>query len=488
MPPQFTTTSLNDILVSQSIYRKNEAEKQARRDDQEARRIIQESGGDVPASVDALRRRGLVGVADKLEKSYFDSRKSQADTMDRELQNKRSMAEEIAKVLGSVTDEATFQTARARVLKNWGPEAADEMGSSYNKATIDMMIAEGTSMQDQLRAKERAAELVRNAPIEKLKQRNAIAQMFAAADDEDDWQATRQWLKSSGIGDADLVWVPPNFSPEAKAQMHEASLTSEQKEARRSREADDKRLEAASAALAADREADNAETKRYHDALIRQADSRIATGNRREDRLGEDDDPATGTPGGSADATTRRQAATWRANQRATLATRSRGQGNTPALTKHEIDAENERIDAEYAQLIGASAPADDAALPRGVKSYVRDLIKKYKTSFEKADAELTQAMPSLFADHPNMDESQVRRYLSSAYNREPSKNTQSRPMVAMRKEPPKAAPQQPQSREQKKSNLKVGALVNGKDGKVYEVTKVYPDGSFEVKNPPGSR
>lgn len=484
MPPQFTTTSLNDILVSQSIYRKNEAEKQARRDDEEARRIIQESGGDVPASVDALRRRGLVGVADKLEKSYFDSRKSQADTMDRELQNKRSIAEEIAKVLGSVTNEATFQAARARVLKNWGPEAADEMGSSYNKATIDMMIAEGTSMQDQLRAKERAAELVRNAPIEKLKQRNAIAQMFAAADDEDDWQATRQWLKGSGIGDADLAWVPPNFSPEAKAQMHEASLTSEQKEARRSREADDKRLEAAATALAADREADNAETKRYHDALIRQGDARIGQGDRREDRLST---PDATTPGGNADATTRRQASTWLANQRRTLSSRARGTSTTKPLTQHELDAENEQIDAEYARMINAPPPADDAALPRGVKAYVRDLRKKY-TKFEAADAELTQAMESLFNDHPNMDEAAVRRYLASAYNREPTRNT--RQVQAMRKDPRTTPqpPQQPQSREQKKSALKVGAFVNGKDGKQYEVTKVYPDGSFEVKNPPGSR
>lgn len=56
----------------------------------------------------------------------------------------------------------------------------------------------------------------------------------------------------------------------------------------------------------------------------------------------------------------------------------------------------------------------DDAALPRGVRAYLGDLVSRYQADPAAARAELQRATPNLLRDHPNLDLQRVTQQMNA--------------------------------------------------------------------------
>lgn len=276
-------TTIQDMMDIRESIQEQKAKAEARRQTDEARRIYQENQGDTRKTLIQLRANGMYAAADLFEANMAKARTQAADAMTKELNNQKMISDDVAEIFNGVNDASSYQTARQRVATKYGPYGLEGLPDTYDPNVVKGIINEGTSIAEQNRRREAATKLLRDGPKDMAEATQWIAGVMAGADDQEDWDSLRGMAKLWGISDDQMVFVPNEFSPAAKAAMIQMSMTPKDAATIVNQQRDDQRAQQAAADLKAyrdqltkDRQAAADALKKYRDEQQKIARERLA--------------------------------------------------------------------------------------------------------------------------------------------------------------------------------------------------------------------
>lgn len=106
---------LTGVLTQQALIQKGKDEAQAQADDAETRRILQQYGGDLSQTTQALRAKGLYGPADAIEKADLERRKARAENLKSQLANQNTINSTLGGYVTAAKDGLTPDNAPQRL-------------------------------------------------------------------------------------------------------------------------------------------------------------------------------------------------------------------------------------------------------------------------------------------------------------------------------------------------------------------------------------
>ena len=125
--------------------------RQGMQDDAEQRRIAQGTAPEGLAS--AYYKAGLVPQAQAAQKFQTEQKKSNLETMKLQVEQHLKNYEVAGQIMNGVSDQATWERARAQTAQVFGPEAAAQMPVQYDPALIAEKKAQAMSVKQQLEQK-----------------------------------------------------------------------------------------------------------------------------------------------------------------------------------------------------------------------------------------------------------------------------------------------------------------------------------------------
>lgn len=378
-------------------------------------------------------------LAMRVQEIVAKGRKTAADAKATEIENAIKGLDQGIKVLQAATDQSSYDAALP-VIRSLDPGIADALGPTYDPNRVQSFLNIGFTAQQLYEQRRNAL-----ADWQKGDTDGAFLRYLKTAANDEEYQNFMEQGRQMGVPEAVLNAVPKTWSADAVRQVEAMSQTYKDQLTQENAEADDRRQ----AEQLAETQRHNRTTEGISGAnlsLARQREARQAAAAR------------AGGSGTGTDAVGRRQAEAWRANQLAALARAKRdgienAVGDLTPMTPEMIREEEERIESSYRAMAGIPPPPDNPAFPKGVADYVRKLKGKYET-YEEAAAELDTAMAELVADHPNMNESQVRDELAKAFGVRRKQTAAKRP---------------------KRTDVEVGKIAVLKDGRKIRIKAVDP-------------
>lgn len=247
-------------------------------------------------AIEDLYRQGRPSAAAALSKNVFEYRKSQADALKTDLDNRKAKFKMASQILRGVLIDGTenaYQSALPAVRSLVGDDLASQLGSQYDKKTIEGALAWGDEydsyLDGQLKATKAASEAM------DLQHKPEVDAIARAKNQED---AYTHWMKaaSNSLGvvknqqQLDTVraaLIGAGAPPAIFDQFGDYDAGFNERARKLGMTAAEEGQEANSAAIREQAKATAGETKRYHDAMIEE---------RRRDR--EQRAAGAGTPGG----------------------------------------------------------------------------------------------------------------------------------------------------------------------------------------------
>lgn len=149
--PFQTLGSMMQIKENQQEYQKRQREL----DDDNATRSALMSFSRPEEAIDHLWKSGRSGAATKLAKGVYEEREAQTKAQAEQVKNTQLQLEQASQILGSATDDASYQTVRPSVLKLvqpvFGEGVNDLLPTTYGDGVkVKQLVTAGTSRALQL--------------------------------------------------------------------------------------------------------------------------------------------------------------------------------------------------------------------------------------------------------------------------------------------------------------------------------------------------
>jgi hypothetical protein len=212
-------------------------------DDEAVRFHVQRSDGNYDQAIEALMRGGRASAAASLHKQLYDQRTAEADQRKKDLDNRELTMKLATQTLHGVSDQNSLTAARA-ALKTFVPEELlKHVPVEYDKATLDPIIAWGTSQADQMKQQQdamtnarEAVKLGRELIQDNDKRadarrkadeyfRTAASIAYSTANSQQDWDQFTRYLLNQGADQNTLAPFGNTFSPEAKQRARQLGLS-----------------------------------------------------------------------------------------------------------------------------------------------------------------------------------------------------------------------------------------------------------------------
>jgi len=336
----------------------------------------------------------------KMQGVVADARKKSADAQSVELKNTVEKYDMGLRLAQGIVDQNTLDAIRPQIA-TISPEFAELLGPTYDQARVGQLGQIAFTAKELYTQRQEALAAWSKGDVD-----GGFLRYIKTAANDEEYQQFKEQARALGVPGPVVDGVPATWSPEAIQQIEAMSLSAKDQADIADKDADN----AAAATNAANVEAD----RQARLKIAQSREARLASGGA---------EAGAGTAGltPAAQEATRRAAESWKATQLAALARAKRGYvdgyATVPPMPADAVKAEEDRIESSYRSMAGLPEPADNPAFPRGVQDYVQQLKAKYET-FEEADEELSRASADLKADHPNMNEAEVRKALGRAFGR----------------------------------------------------------------------
>lgn len=203
-----------------------------RRDEMEVRGIWQEVEGDPERAVDAFRKRGFGGLAQKLETDILDARAKRTTEIKNYLDNQKSTFEIIRGVTGAITSPGTHRIA-LDMARKVAPEMVPLIGEEYNEANTAALQQWGLDQVARVDFETKTLDALSKGVKTPQEAIGLAANILKTAQTPDQYQtylSALQELMPGPLRGQVLGMFQQNYSPEAVAQASAlANADAEQK-------------------------------------------------------------------------------------------------------------------------------------------------------------------------------------------------------------------------------------------------------------------